>query len=93
MVKTAGAAMPRALLLLGLDAGAEMCYEQAKKRDEPTTTTRKGARRRTQTWHFRMDGPAKSAMDGWMDGCFLFGFARIRRCRVAQDALLPPPAS
>jgi len=25
-------------------------------------------------------------MDGWMDGCFLFGFARIRRCRVAQDA-------
>lgn len=37
--------------------------------------------------------PAKSAMDGWMDGCFLFGFARIRRCRVAQDALLPPPAS
>jgi len=56
MVKTAGAAMPRALLLLGLDAGAEMCYKQAKKRDEPTTTTRKGARRRTQTWHFRMDG-------------------------------------
>lgn len=45
MVKTAGAAMPRALLLLGLDAGAEMCYEQARKRDEPTTTTRKGARR------------------------------------------------